>query len=412
MYAAVGCLRAHRALFTMFAVAGLAASHASAAHAQVVADRDYWKQTAAREATVDRFVYGQSPQAIPSSYDPVREAEQILRQQQRTLPASNPEVPSLWRQVRTITVKAALSTPPRALGVLGLAVGTFEVGWKVGSGINAKFLRIGLPDPPAPKASPAQGTLWFKNAGYTSSFNDAPLPADGWLLHWWYGSSQWSAVNLSHGWGHACAYLTGPPADFNVLPGFATVGWCELPPVPVESYWLEENALEAAGPIEDYTGQPYTKSAGAPTPPPQATVEQSIDNELAKPENSLLRQWLNYQLFSPGETDPLGIELPNPEIEFIELDRHFRDHGDKFSPGYTDTRKYWRDAADIVERGQDGPNRDAAILRCRRLGDDPAEIFWDTNRSAWVIVKDGKIVTYYPPDGGVDDFIEQCDEFY
>ena len=313
MQVAVRCLRARRALFMMLA---FAASHAPAAHAQVVADPDFWKQTAERQDTVNRLIYSQSPQTIPPSYDPVREAEEILRQQQRTLPASKPEVPSLWRQVRTITVRSALSTAPRALGVIGLAAGTFELGWKMGSGINAKFLRIGLPDPPAPKTSPAQGTLVFKNQGFTSSLNNAPLPADGWLLHWWYGNSQYTSVNLSHGWGHACAYLTGPPADFNVLPGFATVGWCELPPVPVESYWLEENALEAAGPIEDYTGQPYTKSTGAPTPPPQATVEQSIENELAKPENGLLRQWLNYELGSPGERDPVGggVNVPQPAV--------------------------------------------------------------------------------------------------
>ena len=88
-------LRARPGVLTMLALVAFAASHTSAAHAEVVADPDYWQQTAARQATVNRFVYGQSPQAIPSSYDPVREAEEILRQQQRALPASNPEVPSL-----------------------------------------------------------------------------------------------------------------------------------------------------------------------------------------------------------------------------------------------------------------------------------------------------------------------------
>ena len=149
MLVAVGWLRARGALCTMFAFAAFAAfaaSHASAAHAQVVADPDYWKQTAARQDTVNRLIYSQSPQTIPPSYDPVREAEEILRQQQRALPSSNPEAPSLWRQIRTITVKSAVSTPPRALGAIGLAVGTFELGWKMGTGINAKFLRVGLPD--------------------------------------------------------------------------------------------------------------------------------------------------------------------------------------------------------------------------------------------------------------------------
>jgi hypothetical protein len=389
-----------------------AALHAQSAHAQAVADPDFWKQTAERQDTVNRFFYRQSPQAIPSSYDPVLEAEEILRQHQATLSPSNAKAPGLWRQIRGVTVKSALSTPPRALGAISLAAGSFELGWKIGSFANAKWLRIGLPDPPHPKANPAEGMLIFKNAGFNSPTNTTPLPADGWLLRWNYGSSQWTSVNLSHGWADGCAYLTEPPADFNVLPGVSSVPWCEQPPVSVESYWLEENQLAAPGPIEDYTDQPYTRSDPAPTPPPRSTVEQSIENELEQSETSLLRQWLNYQLGSPGETDPLGIDEPNPDIEFIELDRHFTDHGQKFSPAYTDPWTYWRDAADIFRRGQDGPNRDSAILRCRRLGEDPAEIYWDTDRHAWVIVKDGKIVTYYPPDGGFDAFIDQCDEFF
>jgi hypothetical protein len=44
-----------------------------------------------------------------------------------------------------------------------------------------------------------------------------------------------------------------------VLPGYATVGWCENPPVPVESYWLTEDELEAAGPVQDYVDQPFDK---------------------------------------------------------------------------------------------------------------------------------------------------------
>ena len=34
----------------------------------------------------------------------------------------------------------------RALGTVGLAAGTFDVGWKIGIGINAKLLKIGVPE--------------------------------------------------------------------------------------------------------------------------------------------------------------------------------------------------------------------------------------------------------------------------
>jgi hypothetical protein len=140
----------------------------ASADALVNEDPNFWKQTAERRATVDRLMYSQSPQSIPSSYDPVQEAEQILRSQQRSLPASNPQVPRLWQQVRSVTAKSALSTPLRALGTVSLAVGTFELGWKIGNGFNAKFLRIGLPangEIPAAYSSPQ---LSFRSAGQTS----------------------------------------------------------------------------------------------------------------------------------------------------------------------------------------------------------------------------------------------------
>jgi hypothetical protein len=153
----------------------VAALWPAASQAQV--DSDYWKGTAARQDTVNRLIYSQSPQTIPSGYDPVAEAEGYLREAQRDLPSSNPEAPALWQEIRGLTVRSALSTAPRALGTIGLAAGAFELGWKIGSGINAKFLRIGLPDPPEPKASPAEGSLDFVTAGYASVFNDTPLQA-------------------------------------------------------------------------------------------------------------------------------------------------------------------------------------------------------------------------------------------
>jgi hypothetical protein len=303
--------------------------------------------------------------------------------------------------LRGITVKSALSTPPRALGTISLAAGVLTVGWKMGSGINAKFLKFGVPD--ASNAGPAN-YRWDKivwTPALARQWADARWPAqDGWVIwarqtccnysprDWWYNPE---CVASPYGFVPPEPFAIGGPVwsgstCYNPAPPGYTDAFVYYASAP-------ENALGAPGPIEPYTNQPYTYSKPAPTPPPQTTVEQSIDNELAKPENSLLRQWLNYQLFSPGEEDPLGIEPPNPDIEFIDFDRHFNDHGEQFVPAYTDKRKYWRDAADIVERGQDGPNRDPAILRCRRFGDDPADIYWDTERSAWVIVKDGKIVT-------------------
>ena len=97
------------ALCTLLAFAALAAPYQATADAQTLADPDYWTQTAEHRDTVYRLVYSQSPQTIPPGYDLVREAEEILRQQQTTLPPSNPQAPRLWQQIRGVTARSALS---------------------------------------------------------------------------------------------------------------------------------------------------------------------------------------------------------------------------------------------------------------------------------------------------------------
>jgi hypothetical protein len=382
----------------------------------VAADPDFWKQTVEHRNTVNRLMYSQSPQAIPAGYDPVREAEEILRQRQATLPPSNPKAPSLWQQIRGITVKSALSTAPRALGTIGLVRETFVLGWKIGEGINAKFLRIGLPDPEpyygdnpglrlslSPHICPsgqAQCTLWS---------SVLPVP-NGWVYSW---ADDDPVTRDGFYFGTEPAVCLVPPPDGIRIGRDTTLNppTCKRVPVPSVSHvlaYLGENGLPAVGPVEDYTGQPYTKSSPAPAPPPQTTVEQSIETEVGQPENALLRQWLNYELGSPGEQDPLGIGAPNPEIEFPGFVEHWEEHGDEFTPAYVDPVEYWRDAADIVERGT---NNDPAILHCERLSDG-ALIYWDSVKRAIVIVKGGKIVTFFkppgPPPADFDYWFTQC----
>jgi hypothetical protein len=129
-----------------------------------------------------------------------------------------------------------------------------------------------------------------------------------------------------------------------------------------------------------------------------------VETQLDLPENDELRQWLNHRLGSPGEEDPLGIDPPNPDIEFPGFVEHWIDHGHKFTLPYEDPVEYWRDAADIVERGD---NLDPGVSKCRRPSDE-ADLYWDAVKQAIVIVKDGKIVTYFPPDNGIDYWQFHC----
>lgn len=383
------------ALAVLLAFLGLASS----AQAQAVADPDFWKQTAERQDTVSRFFYRQSPQAIPSSYDPVAEAEQILRQRQAALPPSNPQAPSLWQRIRGVTGKTGLSKPLRALGTIGLAVGTLEVGWQIGSGINAKFLKLGVP--PAtdgPDYYRWDRIRWLE--ANSREYYGAFYPAqDGWVIELKQTCCNYSEVD--RWFGAPCTFSGFVPPDPFVTQGPAPAAatcWTPDGPSPIDVYWgwAPENALGAPGPIEDYTNQPYGLWSPAPATPPQTTVEESIENELEQPENDLLLDWLNYQLGAPNAEDPVGNGPPNAGIEFIDFEEHFEQHEDDF-PEYGDPWEYWQGAVDVVERGDRDPNGSEGVLRCERS--DGALIYWDLDKRALVIVKDGKITTFFKPEG-------------
>jgi hypothetical protein len=186
--------------------------------------------------------------------------------------------------LRGITVKSALSTPPRALGTISLAAGVLTVGWKMGSGINAKFLKFGVPD--ASNAGPAN-YRWDKivwTPALARQWADARWPAqDGWVIwarqtccnysprDWWYNPE---CVASPYGFVPPEPFAIGGPVwsgstCYNPAPPGYTDAFVYYASAP-------ENALGAPGPIEPYTNQPYTYSKPAPTPPPQTTVEQSI----------------------------------------------------------------------------------------------------------------------------------------
>lgn len=292
--------------------------------AQAAPDPDYWTESAQTRDTVYGFFYEQSPQSVPSGYDDVSaEAHQLTLTQAAYVPAL-PSVPDIWGGIRTTGVADGLIPALRGIGTIGLAVGVADLGWKIGTGINAKYLKIGRPDPPAPKVGAATGTMYFHASGYHPTLNGAAIPDAGWVLQWAYASQYWQSVNLSLGWGSPCAYLTAAPTDMRVLTG-TTSNWCVAGPVPVESYWLKENELRAGGPMESYGSQSVDVSTAAPTAPSQSTVESSIASAVAA--NSALNHWINYQVGSPGESDPTGQEIDNPDsIPFEEVLKKWTKH--------------------------------------------------------------------------------------
>jgi hypothetical protein len=399
----------------IFAVIAYAAVTTAPAGAQTVPDPNYWKSTSENRSTVYRLIYDSSPQAVPAEYDPVREAEEILRQRQAGLPASNPESPSIWRQIRTVSIRSALSSPLRVLGTVALGFQSFELGWKIGTGVNAKFLRIGIPKATSGSVTPSGQQIAPRVQG-SPIFGGLTMPYDGWLftylspvsfntISWWFG-----------GPGQDCpgsTFYGPPPSGFTDFTN-GTTTQC----VTAETHQtvtrvlhagvMRENDLSAVAPIEPYSTQSYSRSTPAPTQPPRSSVEQGIETALGDPDNGILRDWLNYQLGSPGAEDPTEIGAQNPDIEFPGYVEHWEEHGDEFvgtdgTPLYDDPYEYWRDAADIVSGQPTNPD----TLRCTRASDG-AVLYWDSAKGAIIIVKDGKIVTYFRPDTGFDYWLNEC----
>jgi hypothetical protein len=389
---------------------------ASSAQAQTVADPNFWKQTEERADTAYRFFYAQSPQTIPAEYSPVAEAEQILRSHQASLPTSSPEAKSILRRGWDVLTKERLAPRPGPLFGLALAPVAFEVGWKIGSGINAKLLRLGLPGSDDPSITNPR--LQFVGAG-TALYTNHIMPYDGWVFTFdtpcCNGINQWG--EYVHPDTDKCSkFIVQPPDDWGeigeILRSFNNAqcwrGWFEDPPTaPTNtlSAIAPENAVVAPTPAEDYTDQPYTYETPAPTPPPQTTVEQGIEDELAKAENELLRDWLNYHLGAPNAQDPVGNGPQNASIRFDRFEEHFADHGHQF-PEYSDAWEYWQGAVEVVERGDRSPSGGEGVLRCERS--DGALVYWDVDRGALVILEDGNISTFFKPSRGFDYWDDEC----
>ncbi|HMJ34426.1 MAG TPA: hypothetical protein VK501_10960 [Baekduia sp.] len=97
-----------------------------------------------------------------------------------------------------------------------------------------------------------------------------------------------------------------------MLSGFATVGWCVAPPVPVESYWLKEDELPASTPVEDYNGQPYNKTYAAPPDPGTTVVATRTRNGLESGAYPTLERQLEFELGEPNVCDPVDRNVCNP----------------------------------------------------------------------------------------------------
>ena len=116
----------------------------------------------------------------------------IWTQEHQPIP-NQPTSKELHRELRSLRIRARVLPPLRLLGNLGLAYESFQLGRKIGNGINAKYLRIGLPEAiehpalSAQRLSPSahdvirpgrSGTNPWNGISY--SYPDLEMPYDGW----------------------------------------------------------------------------------------------------------------------------------------------------------------------------------------------------------------------------------------
>ncbi len=224
---------------------------------------------------------------------------------------------------------------------------TFTVGYRIGTGLNARFLRVGMPeaptDPSGDEWKPYPTHLYrleHFNKGDTGPFFTFPccdhpaMPFDGYVLM--NQSLQFQASKyvqstvkhilpdncvsspfmtpssayyeqLTYNW-YQCAVGTGPTASLTPIPGVVTM--------------LEDrNAVAEA--LADYTNQPFDYSLPAPPDPGDAALQEALREEVDRhPERyPTLKPWLDTVLVDIV-ADRLGAN--NPASPILE-DSYVRD---------------------------------------------------------------------------------------
>ena len=187
-------------------------------------------------------------------------------EEHRPIP-NQPSSTQLHRELRSLRIRARVLPALRVAGTIGLAVGTFDVGWKIGTGIRTKLLKLEVPEH-TPWNPSWQQQLTFRTQGSGLGASGLNFPYDGWLWEWSSNGAYWGnywVTPVENGTAEACPASSNPagiPSGFTEFIG--------TPHPNCNSYWngggnggvahiaaTPEDALDPAGPVEDYTTQPY-----------------------------------------------------------------------------------------------------------------------------------------------------------
>jgi hypothetical protein len=238
------------------------------------------------------------------------------------------------REARTLRVATGLSKAIRMVGTISLGPTAFEIGYLIGSGANAKFLRVGLPAK-APDLSAAPQRLSFYSTCSESSpceigspYHDrATITEPAYVWQWdanWqspYGANYWTwRSNDSN-----CQHPPPPPDAVRTFESTTSSSTCWGDPdltSTTTSAWWYQNDLPAAGPVEDYTGQPSTyQDWWPPTDPGYSTTETRTRTQLESGDYPALTQKLEYELGVPEVCDPVDPNVCNQPTTLREQER-------------------------------------------------------------------------------------------
>jgi hypothetical protein len=277
------------------------------------------------------------------AWDPGRSTSSVAQdwsmEEHRVSPGS-PSSADLHDELNRASRKAGTLPKPSAVlgGVLNdvaLGVGSFTLGWEIGTGIRKRYLS-GLIEPP-PQGTPTDWRLRYKNKGDVVGFGqntpaggNVIMPRDGWVIT--YSLDAQRLANFAHYIAADPARCPQAPAPGTWLPGVPKATWdfvfngnqgsCGGPAITDQGYHVlpldkKGDGKGAFGPATET--QPEGVDTWITSPAPTTTetaADDAVDYIHDHPDEfPTTITWLDSQLDDGTSDDPtiVYVDVPAPE---------------------------------------------------------------------------------------------------
>jgi hypothetical protein len=213
----------------------------------------------------------------------------------------------MWAELNKLRRATKVAAGFRVLGTFTMAVDTFTIGWKIGTGIRSLFVEEDLPAATGPETWYASAYSKGDLIASSSTFGYLYAPADGWYVH----TSQIGYIETLEDPTICSPANTPPPPPAGAVklyfPNQGT--YCFDRPVPARMFvfWLSPQE----GPVQDWTGQSFQVETPAWSGQPQTAtdLQTKVGTELASGEYPFSEAWYAYLL------DPFDYEDPTEDEE-------------------------------------------------------------------------------------------------